>query len=83
MTMPDRMNCPHSGEGWCLDCVIKLSNQNADLKAILERICMWAEYPPEPLSSSHICGPESNCDDICVSWASFTGDLEKARLLLK
>lgn len=25
MTMPTLMNCPHSGDGWCLDCVSKLT----------------------------------------------------------
>ncbi len=24
MTMPHLMNCPHSGDGWCLDCVQRL-----------------------------------------------------------
>jgi hypothetical protein len=24
MTMPHLMNCPHSAEGWCLDCVKEL-----------------------------------------------------------
>jgi len=23
MTMPELMNCPHSGDGWCLSCVQK------------------------------------------------------------
>lgn len=27
MTMPHLMNCPHSGSGWCLDCVAKLYEQ--------------------------------------------------------
>jgi hypothetical protein len=26
MTMPHQMNCPHQGEGWCLDCVGRLQS---------------------------------------------------------
>ena len=28
MTIPTLMNCPHTGDGWCLDCVGKLANQS-------------------------------------------------------
>jgi len=24
MTIPTHMNCPHSEDGWCLDCVVEL-----------------------------------------------------------
>ena len=27
MTMPHLMNCPHSAEGWCLECVKGLQSQ--------------------------------------------------------
>lgn len=27
MTMPHLMNCSHTGEGWCLDCVKKLHDE--------------------------------------------------------
>ena len=27
MTLPHLMNCSHSGEGWCLDCVKELHDQ--------------------------------------------------------
>ena len=31
MTMPTLMNCSHSGDGWCLDCVAKLQKEKEDL----------------------------------------------------
>jgi hypothetical protein len=27
MTMPHLSNCPHDGNGWCLDCVKKMHNE--------------------------------------------------------
>jgi len=30
MTIPALMNCPHSGEGWCLSCVERLSSELDD-----------------------------------------------------
>jgi hypothetical protein len=41
MTMPHLMNCPHSGDGWCLDCVGKLNSEFTEEKAIVNRI--WAQ----------------------------------------
>lgn len=32
MTMPHLMNCPHSDEGWCLDCVKKLHDEKESKK---------------------------------------------------
>ncbi len=34
MTMPHLMNCPHSGEGWCLDCV---ASSRAERDAAVKR----------------------------------------------
>jgi hypothetical protein len=28
MTVPHLMNCPHTDEGWCLECVVTLGNEN-------------------------------------------------------
>lgn len=38
MTMPHLMNCPHQGEGWCLDCVKELHERNEKLRVCLEWI---------------------------------------------
>lgn len=35
MTVPHLMNCPHSDEGWCLDCVVTLGNENWRLREAL------------------------------------------------
>ena len=32
MTMPHLMNCNHSEDGWCLDCVKKLWEENHELR---------------------------------------------------
>lgn len=34
MTVPHLMNCPHSADGWCLDCVVDLGNENWRLRDI-------------------------------------------------
>jgi hypothetical protein len=34
MTVPHLMNCPHSAEGWCLDCVVELGNENWRLRDV-------------------------------------------------
>ena len=34
MTIPKLMNCPHSGDGWCLECLRELDDQS---RALLER----------------------------------------------
>ena len=37
MTMPHLMNCPHMGDGWCLDCVAEQWEQLAALRKDAER----------------------------------------------
>ena len=32
MTAPHLMNCPHREDGWCLDCVADLGNENWRLR---------------------------------------------------
>lgn len=32
MTVPHLMNCPHSDDGWCLNCVVVLGNKNWELR---------------------------------------------------
>ena len=38
MTMPHLMNCSHSGDGWCLDCVKKLWEENDQARQRLENV---------------------------------------------
>ena len=34
MTVPHLMNCSHSADGWCLDCVVELGNENWRLRDV-------------------------------------------------
>ncbi len=69
MTMPHLMNCPHSGDGWCLDCVKEQQDELEQLKSALESQRRWwhqipsgidLEADPEDTSpedsSAHIAG---------------------------
>lgn len=38
MTMPHLMNCPHSADGWCLECVVALGNRELELRAEVRRL---------------------------------------------
>ena len=51
MTVPHLMNCPHTYEGWCLDCVVKLGNENWRLHAELTALREAAKDAPEILAS--------------------------------
>ena len=37
MTVPHLMNCPHSDDGWCLDCVAALGNENWRMRELLNK----------------------------------------------
>lgn len=51
MTIPTMMNCPHSGDGWCLACVQKLQNTNEDLKLRNHLLRDRTDLPIERLKS--------------------------------
>jgi hypothetical protein len=36
MTIPHLMNCSHSEDGWCLDCVAELHSQYEELSSELD-----------------------------------------------
>jgi hypothetical protein len=38
MTIPWMMNCEHSTDGWCLDCVVEMGNERSDLRNEVERL---------------------------------------------
>lgn len=38
MTIPYMMNCPHTGEGWCLGCVSKMGKELATSQQELEKV---------------------------------------------
>jgi hypothetical protein len=38
MTMPHLMNCPHSDDGWCIDCVSKLWRDRSDKSEEVEHL---------------------------------------------
>jgi hypothetical protein len=43
MTMPHLSNCPHDGDGWCIDCVKELWKEKEDYRAMAEKfkdICL-------------------------------------------
>lgn len=39
MTMPKYMNCQHSPDGWCLECVKNIHDELAEAKACLQMGC--------------------------------------------
>jgi len=42
MTMPELMNCPHSGDGWCLQCVRELSEgSNRRISELEQQLKNW------------------------------------------
>lgn len=45
MTMPHLMNCCHSGDGWCLDCVKDLHDEKEELekKVRIEEVLSWRQ----------------------------------------
>jgi hypothetical protein len=45
MTVPHLMNCPHSDDGWCLDCVAALGNENWRLREAMEEYDRTVYYP--------------------------------------
>jgi hypothetical protein len=38
MTIPHLMNCAHTDDGWCAECVMKLGNERDELREELERL---------------------------------------------
>lgn len=52
MTMPHLSNCPHQGDGWCLNCVKELYEKTEIFKGIkVENISLSI---PEPIPESDI-----------------------------
>ena len=44
MTMPHLMNCPHSADSWCLDCVKELQDKYESSRSeLFERNCQYIE----------------------------------------
>ncbi len=55
MTIPSQMNCEHSGEGWCLGCVMVLEAKNERLRMkALPESCNDCRYCVRP--DDHIPG---------------------------
>jgi hypothetical protein len=61
VTMPELMNCPHSGDGWCLSCVRTMNtNLTARIKALeslgpmIERLLSKPTYAEELGIRTHI-----------------------------
>lgn len=70
MTMPHLMNCPHSGEGWCLDCVKELYDEREQRPSAL-----WvSEYPYAiyPVPSGY-----KNSEDVPLYYAVFTSPYDE------
>ena len=83
-----------NGYWWCpaRETVAKESNalrrqlaqkdeQIAKLREACDKALGWAERPAE--HPGHTCGPESNCDCICVTYSSYEADLVAIRRVLK
>lgn len=57
MTMPHLMNCPHSCEGWCLECVKELHDEGEARYEDYLKLLPLA-YAAEEWASGHITSKE-------------------------
>lgn len=55
MTMPHLMNCPHSADGWCLNCVAKLNAELAEAMGRL-RAATWLVWSCAAAINEHNAG---------------------------
>jgi len=51
MTVPHLMNCPHTDDGWCTECVAELGNENwrqrdeiAALRIAVQKLMQGCEF---------------------------------------
>lgn len=62
-----------------------IREQEAEKKAILEvarKMVSWIRCPAEPPPPGHTCGPEGNCDCLCMTWGHYQDDLAVARKII-
>lgn len=65
--MPHMMNCTHSGEGWCLECVEKVAEQVARLTAENEQLTAKLNCEPRLIELKYT--PESGVETTMEHWA--------------
>lgn len=66
MTMPHLMNCQHSEDGWCLDCVKKLHDAAEELVQVSREVasgCYGFSDGVLKVDYSHIAALRSVLDD--------------------
>lgn len=63
MTMPHLMNCQHSGDGWCLDCVKELHDEKERLQEAMRMARCYARNP----NAKHPIGLRAFSDACSVS----------------
>ena len=59
----------------------KLKQNNMELKTSLQNLLTWI-VNGIPDSPNHVCGPESDCDCLCVKYKHFCDDLYDAHKIL-
>jgi hypothetical protein len=67
MTIPWMMNCPHSGEGWCLECATKLGEERNELNRIVSQLPLTADGV-RIVPGMKLWIFDTNLDDFVTSW---------------
>lgn len=65
-----------------LDTIEALRARVVELEGALRAMIGWSVEPAEPPAPGHVCGPEGNCDCICMAWGHYEADLVKAKAAL-
>ena len=88
--------CPNCGRimrdplgefGECTgDAMCRIAELQAEIERLKESLRMmigYAENPVEPPPPGHTCGPEGNCDCLCMAWGHYQQHLVDARKALQ
>lgn len=70
MTMPHLMNCPHSSDGWCLECVKEMHDEfeSCSITALLDAVGEFEETAE--------AGPGRELEDVSVRlWRDGSGEV--------
>ena len=51
--MPHLMNCPHSCESWCMDCVAEMGRENIDLREAVRACIKLLKEDGDPFRGDH------------------------------
>lgn len=68
MTIPHMQNCPHQGDGWCLDCVGILHAEVERLQDVLQEIEQVGHNPAD--LASDLIGKPDRWEELSLRLAS-------------